>query len=363
MSIRRWIRSALALAALAAFSAACDEAGTEPELDPAVDADAALADYEALSAIVSGMAWGSLDAMAGGTDALSGAAGAVLEPVAALRRARGGDPVQVTRGLVAALSAGEPTRVPLISETHLGTTFVYDATAGRYTADPQREDAPSDGVRFVLYETRGDGTPDVERAIGHADLTDQGAGVEGIRLRLQVVVEEETVLDYRTAVVMGSQENSVQVDGFLAGDEGRLDFDIDVTGLEAGGREVMDLDFRLAVEARDFVIDGTVEGISDTGSSDGGIDLQVRHGSDSLSLISRTTGGIVDGEVRIGGELFATVEGPDEDPTVTSADGDPLTAAETLLVLAVVDVVEDVFDLVEDLVDPMDGLIVVAIIL
>lgn len=363
MSTPRRMAFALVFAALTVFAAACAEAGTEPELDATLDADAALADYEALNRIVAGMRWGALDPLAGNAGVLSETAGSVLEPVAALRTVPGDGPAQITRTLMATLAEAAPARVPLISEAHLGTTFVYDPDAGRYIADPTRTDAPSDGVRFELYEDREDGSPDVERIVGHADLIDQGGDAEGVDLRLAAVIEGETVLDYRTAVVHGNGEGTVRIEGFLAGDDGRLDFDVAIDGRRARGAQSMDLSFRLAVESRGFVIEGEVSGMSDDGAENGDIDLHVRHGNESLHLEATTSQGVVDGEIRFDGELFATIEGPDEDPTVTSADGDALTASEALVVRAVVDTVEDVFDLVEDLIDPMDDLIVAAILL
>lgn len=359
MLTRRWTRSALTAALLASLTTACDDAGTAPRIDPALDPEAAISDYRALDAILAGVRWDALTAVGSGAGALSAGAAAALQPIDALRAAADDAPLRMTRRLARALAeTSPPAAAPLISPTHLGTTFVYDRDKGRYVADPARSDAPADGVRFDLYETAPDGTPLSGEVIGHADLVDEGSEAEGIRLALAVVVDGETILDYRTAVSPGPDEHRLAVDGFVAGAEGRLDFDIDILGRD----EVVDLDFRLAVEARGFVIDGVVDGISDT-SDGGGIDLRVRHGADEVALVARTGEGVIDGELRVGGERFATLEGPASDPTVLSADGDALTPREVVYVRAVVDVVDDVFDLVEGLVDPTEDLVLVAVLL
>jgi len=70
-----------------------------------------------------------------------------------------------------------------------------------------------------------------------------------------------------------------------------------------------------------------------------------------------------DGSILLNDELFATGGGDAESPTILSADGDPLTFDEQLVLHRVLDTIEDVFDFLEDLVDPVDELVLVGIIL
>jgi len=57
------------------------------------------------------------------------------------------------------------------------------------------------------------------------------------------------------------------------------------------------------------------------------------------------------------------VTGDAGDPVIASANGDPLTLGEFLVLRHIVDGVEDVFDFLEDLLDPVDELVILASIL
>jgi hypothetical protein len=67
--------------------------------------------------------------------------------------------------------------------------------------------------------------------------------------------------------------------------------------------------------------------------------------------------------VRLNGDLFATIIGAAENPTIVSADGEALTLGEQLVLLGVLDTIEDVFDFIEDLVEPAGELVVLGFIL
>ena len=62
------------------------------------------------------------------------------------------------------------------------------------------------------------------------------------------------------------------------------------------------------------------------------------------------------------GNLFATVTGHPDSPTITGASGDPLTPAETLVLGMMILSAEGVFILFEDLLDPVDELVILALI-
>lgn len=363
MLTRRWTRAALAAAAVVTV-AACED-GTGPELDPGLDAEAALEDYETLNTILDAGPWEALRAMGAHARPVEDAAALATLPAGLLDGARGTDARSVTHGLVQAVAQmdGATASVRLISQENLGATFVYDPELDQYVVDPNRDDAPADGVRFDLYEVDSSGNPLVDQRLGHADLIDEGEGTRGVQLRLVVTVNDATVLDYRTALDLAWPESTLSVSGFVVDDGAQLDFDIDVLGRSVGDEALLDLDFRLAVESRGFLIEGTVDGLEDGGSNQGEIDLLIRHGTNEIRLEATGADGILDGRLFLDGELYVTIQGPEEDPTVTPADGGELSTEEILVVLAVADVVEDVFDLLEDVIDPIDALIVIAILL
>jgi len=331
----------LPVVALAALVAACGPT-TAPEVPIPFDAEAALADYEAVGTLVSSPDLDALQALAGRTPFSSPA----------------------TSGSDAA-GLGGPAAAPLISETHRGSTFVYDADADRYVLDPSRAGAPATGVRFVLYEVDESGTPIVGEEIGHADLIDEGDGsVEDVVLRLVVVTGGVTRLDYRSTVEVGLTFGEVGVLGFLIGEQdARLDFDIDVAATKTLSRTTLDVTFELAVASRDFTITGSVSGVEEGGDDLGDISLAMEHGTHTLAIEATGANGQIDGTVELNGALFATLSGDADAPTIVSGDGDPLTLEEMLLLRGVIDTAEDVFDFLEDLVDPVDELVVIGFVL
>jgi hypothetical protein len=364
MSTSRLIRFST-LAVLASFAAACESA-TGPAVD--LDFQGAAADYAALDTLFASAGWASFAALGARTPFGSPAA---IEAVSSLslagerhsgRRfavalaARMRD--AVTTGVGAALA-------PIISGTYRGTTFVYDPALDRYTVDATRGGAPATGVRFILYEVDVEGTPILDEEIGHADLIDEGdSSVADVALRLVVVANAVTVLDYATTLDLGLAQGALTVEGYLQGESGvRLDFDIEAVGRHFLGYSTLDLGFDLAVDARDFSIFGVVSGVQEGVEGEGDVELTVRHGSHSVRLDVSGTGGVLDGSVFIDGELFATIDGPAATPTILSADGDALTPAETLLLLHIIDVVEDTFDFLEGLVDPVDEIVILGVIL
>lgn len=349
---------ALALAAAAALTACGDTTG--PDRDEAFDAQAALADYQALEGVLGSDAWNALGRLDG------------AGPFSALRAS----PSSVTGGLktlsptatvaerseaIRSLADGMRSwsRSPIISEQNRGTTFVYDADRSDYVPDPDRTDAPDNGVRFILYE-EVDGQPDPSREIGYADLLDEGDGSEeDIVLRLVAVQHDLEVLNYRTSLTdTGIRAGVITVDGFLQNETERLDFGINVQGDD----QTVELGFEIRMDARDFEIIGAVQGTEGEGGP-GAVDLTVRHGDESLGVDLESDGETLSGVIRLNGEDFATASGDADDPTFTSADGDALTLTEIGVLIQVFGVSQEVFVLTGGLLAPVAGLVALGIVL
>lgn len=347
------------LTAIACFAAAC-ESTTAPDFG--LDFDGAAADYATLDTLFASAGWAGFQALEGRTP--FGASPAGIEAVASL----GGRAfaLQVaSRMRDAFVSGSTPALAPIISDTHRGSTFVYDPALDEYAVDSTRTGAPTTGVRFVLYEVDVDGTPILDEEIGYADLIDEGdASAEDVALRLVVVANAVTVLDYATTLDLGLLQGTLTVQGFLQDEDGpRLDFDIEAVGTHFLNYSTLDVTFDLAVDARDFSIVGSVSGVREGIEGEGDVDLTVQHGARSVRLDVSGTAGQLDGSVLIDGDLFATITGPANNPTILSADGNPLTTAEIIVLHHIVDVVEDVFDFLEDLVDPVDEIVILGVIL
>jgi hypothetical protein len=367
MRTQRW-KETLALALMAGFAAAC-ETGTEPTDGPAFDAEAALEDYQALDTLLASGPMAAFRAMARGVtfasfgEEVEFAAGVASE-LELLEDSSGPETLAARIARMASGLGSEVARNPIISSFRRGKTFVYDPALGRYVIDQERTGAPETGVRFILYEPGPGGKPNVEREIGHADLVDEGDGSEEeIALRLVVVVDDTTILEYRTTVDVLADGGRVTVEGFVQGDLERLDFAIQVHGSAGADGSTMDISFQMEIADRDFLISGSVHGVDGESGVGGEIDLTVRHRTDSFAVLVSGTDDTIDGTFFLNGELFATVQGDPDSPTLAGASGEELTWAEMLVLRQIIDSSEDVFDFFEDLLDPVDELVILALIL
>ena len=363
----RW-RKTLNLALLVGINAAC-ETGTEPMEGLAFDAEAALADHQAMDIVLASEAMKGFKAMAQGVTFGSfseevqfvGRVASELDEVEA-----GADGEGLARRITR-LTAGmnyDAAKNPIISSFRRGKTFAYDPELGRYVIDQDREGAPSTGVRFILYEPGQGGKPDPTKEIGYADLIDEGDNsAQEIALRLKVVEGDTTILDYRTTVDILNDGGKITVEGFLQGEYDRLDFDIQVQGSSSGGDSTMDISFEMGIENRDFLISGTIHGVDGDSGEGGEINLLVRHGGDSFSVEATGDENHIEGTFKLNGDVFAIVSGDPDDPTISGATGGELTWAEFLVLRQILDSTEDVFDLFEDLLDPVDELVILAFIL
>ncbi|MBT8398146.1 MAG: hypothetical protein KJN92_14335 [Gemmatimonadetes bacterium] len=361
-------RSILALAAVAAVGSAC-ESGTGPEDRMTFDAEAALANHEAMALILQSDAMEGFRALGGGVSFLGVApeAAFALGAGRALDNSlRGGNAEKLGARLFTAWSqlGGAPSHAPIISQFRRGKTFVYDPEVGHYVMDSEIPGAPATGVRFILYQPGSDGKPDPANEVGHADLIDEGDGSEeDIALRLVVIEGTDTILNYRTTLDVRESGGEITVSGFFQGEFDRLDFDIVVTGSDDDGGETVDISFEMGIAERDFLIQGSVFGTESDSGEGGEIALLVEHGEDSFSVAAIGTDDSISGTVHLNGALFANITGDPDDPTITGATGEALTFIEMLVLRQIIDSTEDVFDFWEDLLDPVDELVLLAFIL
>jgi hypothetical protein len=356
----------LATLVLLAGVAACESTTTSPRSLVELDAEAALSDYETLARVLSTQGFAGFLALEGRTP-FGERAG--VSAVAGLDPRAGDSPRSFALRLMESLrqtdaSAGGPAAAPLLSGRFLGKTFVYDPALDEYVVDPDRTGAPANGVRFILYQVDAQDRPRGTE-IGYADLLDEGAGSgTGVKLRWVVAESGKTVLDYRTSVDGTDGDGRITVDGFVVDDSARLDFSVDVRGRRSGGKELLDMDFDLRVDSRQFRVTGEVRGMEDgDGKGSGSVVVAVKHQAHSLRLELDGTPGAVNGSIAVDGELFATISGDPDHPDVKGASGGPVTAEEATVVLAVVQIVDDVFTLVEDLVEPVHSLLALGWIL
>lgn len=252
--------------------------------------------------------------------------------------------------------------VPVISESLLGTTFVFDPSQGRYVADPTRTDAPGNGVRFILYAVNPvTQQPIVETEIGWADFTDEGAELaNAIELRLQVVSNNATFLDYTVTVTETETSASIDIDGFVTNGEDTLTFDLDIT-IDANGLsfaavlEVLNESIRVEASV-DFTVENEIVIVD--------IEVVVTSGQDSLRVVASGDDTGFTAQVFVGNVLFANIQGLGEgEPSVTGADGRQLTEEEIQALVRAVELIDDIFDLFENLLEPVDGILALGVAL
>jgi hypothetical protein len=336
VSVRRAALLALATAALGG----CEEAG-DPSRNNRFNAQRALSDYRAVDALIDAAAMRSF---------------AALES-------------RLPSGVMSSAwrtPTLQPSSVPLISEGARGKTFIYSAAADQYVVDPARTGAPNNGVRFILYAVDpATGKPNPARETGRADLIDLGnTGNDHVQLRLVAVSDGRTFLDYSLVVDPRDGGGSIGVEGFLADAENRLDFDIDVDGRTENGRGRVDVDFHLAIEGRDFRVDGSVRGAEGEDSNEGDLDLVARHRDESVRVTATGTDDAIDASFFLNGQLLATAVGPHDSPVIRGRDGSEQLSPDEWLALAyIVHFGEGIFELVGCLVKPVEGLIGLAILL
>jgi hypothetical protein len=242
----------------------------------------------------------------------------------------------------------------LISDSSLGMTFVYDPAQNKYVADPLRTGAPANGIRLILYATTSIGEPDVTQETGHADLIDNGAGVDGIDLRFEVVNEGQTFLDYSVRAQGDNGSGSIGIAGFVQGDDDRLDFDLAAEGDVNG----FGLDVLVENASSDFRVDASIEGEIDAGE----IGLEVHYGDQSVTIEIEGSDDSLEAEFYLNGELFATASGDPDDPSILGADGEPLTPEGFLVLFQIYELGEDLFTLFGDLTAPVGLIILLGIL-
>lgn len=271
--------------------------------------------------------------------------------------------VGVVRDLAGLVSPTQsPALIPIIRSSMLGKTMVYDAAAKKYVVAPDRTGAPANGVRFVLYENDASGQPNPAKEIGSADLTDEkAASPTTAGLRLKVVSNEKTYLDYSFDLSGSIGAATVAVKGFLSDGTERVNFELTTTGQLFGRGGTVSLDAKIEVPSQKFTVTAKVVGQAGETQGMGQVDLTVNAGSDVLVINAKGTPSEVDAKVTVNGKLFATIKGSPQSPVIKGEGGRDLTADELAALQAVFGFAEGVFKLIGDLLAPAGALLLLGL--
>jgi hypothetical protein len=244
-----------------------------------------------------------------------------------------------------------------IPAEYLGTTFVYDVATDGYVAS-DLSGAPSGGVRFLLYAvnpvTGFPIEPLVE--IGHADITATETTTSST-VEVIVVSGGVTYLDYTVSAAGGVSSATISISGYATNGDDRVNFDLQNTlsGSDAAGLGIA-LDYLLVVPTRggfQLEIEAATTGIF-TETTVTTLDLLARGDHGTVTIEGSTTNDAGSYDVEVNGDLFATITVTgDAAPVILGADGQPLSEAERVALLAIWYMFAEGFDFFEDLTDPL----------
>ncbi len=356
-------------------AAACSDDSTGPATlpDPAATSSALSSLDSAFSAPVIS-SFGALGSYMAPTGALAGAATVVdatrprplvpgMSPEAAAAQHLG-----ALRGLATASPANP--QGPLIPDSLYGSIFTWDVASSQYVRS-QTTGGPANGVRFILYAvnplTGAIVVPLVE--VGSADVLDESAGATA---KLHILVEDvagtTTYLDYSASLTFGVGTVTAAVDGFVSngaagGANKTLNFDVSATLTPSSAN--VNATFALNHPAITIVLIATADfaGATETVT----VDFTFTRPGETVRLQGSltTTNSVVDtitAQIRVNGQVFATLEGNAQGVTFYDANGDVIEDAGTqhdvLVALHhLLEAVEDTLEFIEDLFDPIQNIL------
>lgn len=324
------------LLALAVSAASC----SKQKLTAPADAPAALSSKtrSGLGTVESALAspaWRSLDALKFAEDPARATASvrALLRDAAAQAGVLAG--TATTSGVLADVSQELASRVagPLavvIPPDVRGTTYVFDLERHRYVADPTREGAPQDGVRYILYAVNPlTGEPRVSEEIGHADLTDEGDDTpNAASLRLQAVSDGITFVDYTVALAGAPHAMELTVNGTFFDRSKHLEFAIRAHAEATEVRQSLALQFQLAVPEDEFALANQARAVATRADSTVHAEQAVHIDATTFAISSVHGPDRVDATVGVNGVPFAVIHGRTGTLVVVSPAGDPLSDEE-----------------------------------
>ncbi len=261
----------------------------------------------------------------------------------------------------AAIDAGTAL-IPVMRSSVLGKTFVYDPSVRKYVPDPARSGAPSNGVRFILYEVDPNEDPLTSKEIGYADLTDERrSSSSSAGIRLEAVIGGITKLAYSFDLTGSVQAAQFDVFGYIADGGDRLDFSIKTSQQLFGRGGKATLEAKLFVAQDDFEVTAKAEGFAGEENGDGKIDLTIRSKLDEVVVDAETKDGKLDATFKVNGQLLATATGDPKSPVIRGDGGRELTDEETQALGDIVGMADGIFKFVSVLLLPAGALLLIAL--
>lgn len=234
---------------------------------------------------------------------------------------------------LAPLAVAGPNRVPVIPDTLLGTTFVWDTTSVSYVTS-NLTGAPVNGVRFVLYDTTVTGLPDVARPIGTLDIIDRAPAV-GVQLEFLLLGNGDapTYLDYTLTLLPGTSGFTINAAGFVSNGRGgalerRFGFNTAITHTDVtnGVNESADLNYSVNVPNVSVSLHLGDDSVNVTAITS--IDYKFTRRNESIRLLGgdTTVSGDQNGafKVTVNNNLYATATIAHGAGAITDKNGNPV---------------------------------------
>ncbi len=227
----------------------------------------------------------------------------------------------------ALVPAGGAISAAVLPPAYLGKTLIYNPSAGVYEDDPTRTDAPTNGVRLILYTVDDLGSPVLPLAeIGYADLKDESSSTFD-KLHIQVVgtLPEPDVMYLDYAITLTT--SSVSVIGFITDGSTQLDFNASISATSSGF--VIDIRFDVNEAEAHVRLKLTFAFTSET-SFRVIYDFRLQFGTEVVTVTGTET--VTDTNdsgkltVRVNGGIYATITITDGLPSYTGGGGQELTA-------------------------------------
>lgn len=242
----------------------------------------------------------------------------------------------------------------------LGKTFVFNLTTGQYELDDTRTDAPSNGVRFILYAVDPITLQPIDplQEVGYVDIVDTSS-LPTINVALTAVVDDVTLIDYDVTATATETQFSMNSDGFLSDGTDQLNFDVALTA--TGGTETLTIDGDVNLATTDVTVSVGLDATVDAQTGDGtvGLNAAIDYQGNTVSFSTDIDAqGNLTGSVLFNGVPVALISGniDTETVTVTNAEGAELTEAQ-------LDALEEMFDAFGNVFEAAGGLVILTFVL
>ena len=228
----------------------------------------------------------------------------------------------------------------------------YDREGDHYRHNPERGDAPDEGVRFILYEVDPVTHDQGSNEIGYVDLVDESTDLAYV-VRVVVVTGDVERINYTVSAVVGTQTLGFTVSGFIGDGTDEVHVDLSITFVHDFPVSIATVEHEFSVPSRGFELDATVVFEFNKETLEGSLDIdamfmQRAHRVTVVGVISFSEGDLpTEGgtfEVHVDGQLFATISVDGDSVTVQNAAGGELTSTEARHVRAIFHGLEEMFD-------------------